>query len=173
MTGNVDYESGWLKITVGDIYPEAYYTAVNLALWICVSRNQAEVRRELGIPSYRYRYYPIFPDTEHPYNVSLAIHGSDVITTWGTMDDAIKIVSSTADERSLSKLHMTNWATFAKDPVSGLANAGWPKFDTDVDSLAQLGYNGVYNKLQFTDPKIYDSACPTANTAFCLSALSS
>jgi carboxylesterase type B len=35
----------------------------------------------------------------------------------------------TAEQKSLTKLMMTAWATFAKDPENGLDRLGWPVYD--------------------------------------------
>ncbi|KAL1301925.1 hypothetical protein AAFC00_002387 [Neodothiora populina] len=167
LVGSNENEAAWFKLTKGNNQPEAYYTAVTLSLFTCVTRNLATIRKQFTVPAWRYRFYPTFPDTTHPYNSTIAMHTSEVPLVWGTYD-VIKTVASTAEERSLSAAMMAYWAAFVKNPTSGLTAAGWPVFDpsSSSKSLALFGYNNDFTNVTFTTADSYDNGCSSVK-AYC------
>lgn len=50
----------------------------------------------------------------------------------------------TSTEVALGKYVQGAWVAFARDPVNGLHNYGWPTFDPTTASLVQLG--NVFNQ---------------------------
>jgi len=163
LIGTNDYEAGWFKLTKGDAQPESYYVQTTLLVWTCVAENLAQLRRSFGIPSWRYRFFPTFPNTQHPYNSSVAIHTSEVPIVWGTYNDSIPAAASTTQEDQLSKLMMTQWAAFAKYPTGNGPGCAWPKYDESTASLALFGYNGTYDKIGLDENSYYDAGCPATN----------
>ncbi|KAG6845072.1 hypothetical protein H0H87_000976 [Tephrocybe sp. NHM501043] len=71
-----------------------------------------------------------------------AYHSGDLSIWFGTYSATDPNPSNT--EIVLSKYLQSVWVAFARDPVNGLINLGWPLYDPAKDSLVQLG--GFYNQ---------------------------
>jgi cholinesterase len=72
-------------------------------------------------------------------------HGSEIGLVFGTTEYQQTFFSEmtnekisypdTAEQKSLTKMMMTAWATFAKDPENGLDRLGWPVYDEKSEIL--------------------------------------
>lgn len=66
---------------------------------------------------------------------------------------------STDLEKATSAYYQGAWVTFAKDPVNGLNNYGWPEYDAmSGDNLIQLGLNGSVQAVIGSN-KLYEDHC--------------
>ena len=91
----------------------------------------AKVRRDAGVPAWRYLYAGEFP------NNSLgpccpdsrgAWHGSEIALIFGTTEVKGQ-GSDTPNEKTLAFAMRNAWTNFAKDPAHGLEKLGWPSYD--------------------------------------------
>ena len=83
----------------------------------CSSAEAAKARALLKIPSWRYH----FVNNKSGNLTDGAKHGDEVPHVFG--------VAKFIDKPLATKVLMPAWAAFAKDPVNGLSNLGWPKYD--------------------------------------------
>lgn len=51
------------------------------------------------------------------------------------------------------------WVAFARDPKRGLVNLGWPVYNPNTTTLAQLGHPANESGMVLTKGALVDSAC--------------
>jgi hypothetical protein len=107
-----------------------------------------------------------------------AYHGSELPLVYGApkLKDASDSSTDTAAEAALTKVMMSAWAGFAKDPENGLTKLGYPLYKpegrfilpvvqtceltTNVETtLILFGINGG-GGATFGSPAQYDAVCP-------------
>ncbi|KAL1296499.1 hypothetical protein AAFC00_000011 [Neodothiora populina] len=159
LIGNNVYEAAWFKLKTGLIKSESFWDAFNANVFTCVSNDLAQIRRLFHVPAWRYQFFPSFPDTELPYNASLATHTSEIPLVFGTFNDAFKSTPGTPEERSLSNFMMAYWSAFAKNPYRGLTEKGWPLYNQTQKSLALLGFQHRYSRSTLVRPDFIDHVC--------------
>ncbi|KAG8718400.1 hypothetical protein FRC08_005357 [Ceratobasidium sp. 394] len=111
---------------------------------LCLAHNLAKWRTEaLQLPVWRYRYDLVASNLNSRGVRIGAFHGSDIRFVMGTVDTIVKsppFVPATPEQRQISKLLVTAWTNFIKDPFSGPQVPGWKRFkDKDKTSLAVIG----------------------------------
>ncbi|KAI1854333.1 hypothetical protein JX265_012502 [Neoarthrinium moseri] len=171
LLGNADFEAGWYKLSAWAArvnLTEPQWDLYNQRAFTCPTGSSAQYRVARGVPTWRYRYHGDW-DNLRLYNSTAglgargsgAYHGSDVEMVFGTGQD-VSGVPNSADEDAVSVYMMGAWAAFARDPVQGLAEYGWPSYETSRETLVELA---LENNLQpvFVDPQVYDAACPIVN----------
>jgi carboxylesterase type B len=66
LAGDNDYESGFFRTEFalfGQTLPDSLWDAYDLAAYTCPSGNRANVSLAAGNPTWRYRYFGVFPNT--------------------------------------------------------------------------------------------------------------
>ncbi|KAL1955878.1 hypothetical protein VTO42DRAFT_8036 [Malbranchea cinnamomea] len=154
LNGNNDHEQGFFKLFNPDI-PDSLLRLVGLT-FTCGSRSASNYRADNGVPVWRYRYYGEFPNTRL-FDGSGAYHSSEIFTLFGTAEPVTGF-ENTPEQEAFGDNIRHAWSTFARDPVNGLAELGWPKWQTWTRSLVQLGYNNN-PEASFTYGVIHDAAC--------------
>jgi carboxylesterase type B len=97
-------------------------------LMSCGARDAARNRIAAGVNNvWRYRYFGTWPN-QSVNPTAGAYHGSEIPMILGTTE-IVTNVADTTDEKAVMKMMSKAWAEFAKDPVSGLAKLGWPRYD--------------------------------------------
>jgi len=86
--------------------------------------------------------------------LTLTLQG-ELPLVWGTSDYA---GPNTPVESEMSVYMQTAWATFAKNPISGLTNYGWPLYDPSKPTLVNLG-DGNATTAVLTNHSIADVLC--------------
>jgi carboxylesterase type B len=66
-----------------------------------------------------------------------AFHGSEIPLVFGTYNHSGLV--PTHREILLSKFIQTAWVSFARDPVRGLVDVGWPRYSSTGAGYAQIG----------------------------------
>jgi carboxylesterase type B len=104
----------------------------------CSARLQAQRRMDKGVHAWRYRWMGAFPN-QHIADDAGAWHGSEIPHVFGNIATNSATVQATSDQLKVSELMNSAWATFAKDPESGLLKLGWPLYnekgtDTHIQS---------------------------------------
>jgi carboxylesterase 2 len=99
---------------------------------------------------WRYYYNASFPNST-PFPDAGVFHSSEIPEVFGTYN----ATGATAQQIAVSKYMQTAWATFAKDPSNG---PGWPKWQSEVKDLADIGGNGNNGEFEI-DPNTVDQRC--------------
>jgi cholinesterase len=157
--GNNDNEQGYYAIPAygrGINVTKAQGDDFLLAAFTCPNHQQALARRAAGVPVWQYRY---FGDWENVrlYPTSGAYHGTELQMVLGN-SEAVSGRPKGVSETKTQSLMQRLWADFARDPVRGLENAGWPHFDPDAESLALLAHRGS-PAMELIEPGIYAASC--------------
>ncbi|KAI9708565.1 MAG: hypothetical protein M1828_002702 [Chrysothrix sp. TS-e1954] len=161
--GNNDYEAGlFILITAGTgtTIPLSTWTAFTAGEFTCPIGTAAELRAQAGLPTWRYRYFGMFPNIELPTSAGKAWHGAELLPMFGSSEEVTK-QDSTWQERQLGSYMRGAWAAFARCPGSGLSAYGWPVYSNESKSLVQLGMGDPTNVPSFNASGAYDGACGT------------
>ncbi|KAH8885202.1 carboxylesterase [Thozetella sp. PMI_491] len=143
LIGSNDAESSLFEVNAalkGQTYPPALWTAVTQSYFTCPVGLRANRSLTAALPTWRYRFFGAYPNTElcwSPY--SGAWHGAQNLVLMG--NSQLSGVDATPGETALSEYMRAAYAAFARDPVNGLEDYGWPRYDPETESLVQLGYN--------------------------------
>jgi len=147
----------------------------------CAAGEAALFRVNGNVPTWRYQYQGISTNQHHSRDVNgswhahvaifpgistrqdlRAFHSSEIQMVFGTYNTSIPNPSSTVI--ALSRYVQSAWVAFARNPRQGLINFGWPLYNPNTTSLAQLG--GVTNQtgVAFTQGSLIDSPCANSAT---------
>ncbi|KIJ50906.1 hypothetical protein M422DRAFT_244855, partial [Sphaerobolus stellatus SS14] len=110
-----------------------------------------------NVPVFRYRYDGIFPDISHQSDLR-AFHSSEIPIVFGTYNLS-PFGPPTSAEITLSSYVQGAWVAFARDPVNGLVNFGWPRYNPVTNSLVLLGNSANQSGVTFTNGLTYDLGC--------------
>lgn len=139
-------------------------------------------RIDAKVPTWRYQYQGevlvvcatvwIFPDHLLPFVASCvlavfpdistrpdlrAYHASEIPMVFGTYNGST--IPATATQIALSHYVQRAWVAFARDPQQGLLNFGWPMYNPNTTSLAQLGNFFNQTGVVFTQGNLLDFVC--------------
>ncbi|KAK0543447.1 hypothetical protein OC846_006410 [Tilletia horrida] len=103
-------------------------------IFTCPARQEAADRVSAGVPTYRY----------HP--ALMAYHSAETPIVFNTFPAAYlgnkaHPVTIPAAQRQVSAFMQGAWAAFARDPVNGLPNYGWPRYSPNTATMAQIALN--------------------------------
>lgn len=98
----------------------------------------------------------VFPDISTRPELR-AYHASEIPLVFGTYN--VSAIPATPEEIALSKLIQGAWVAFARDPQKGLLSLGWPMYNPNTLSLAQLGNPVNQSGMVLTKGSLVDSAC--------------
>ncbi|KAF1976313.1 alpha/beta-hydrolase [Bimuria novae-zelandiae CBS 107.79] len=108
----------------------------------CSTANSALARKTFDVPVWRVRYFGEWPNL-NPFDWMGAYHSADIPMVF--------------DEKATSKCYQGAWIVFAKDPVNGLVQYGWPTYDPEADTLVKLGNRSV--EAVFARGDLFDAGC--------------
>lgn len=160
LIGNNNYEAGLFRTELaldGTFFPDAFWDDFNLQEFTCPAGIRANISWAAGTPTWRYRYFGVFPD--------LAV--SSEAGTWHAaelpiiFDTVPATPGPTTAEISIANYIRGAWAAFAKDPAKGLTSygGGWPTYDPSKNTLIRLAFNNVTGT-NLASPYTYDGYCP-------------
>lgn len=166
MLGNANNEDGFYRLVpyaLTGLLPTSQDVAeFILESFTCPVIFQASARRSHGVPAWAFRYMADW-DITRLYNTngstSGAYHMVDLHMIFGASEDVTGL-PTTADQRNLTHIMQTAWASFAGDPVNGLTSLGWPQFDQNKDSYILLGKDNIPSA-QPVAPSDWNSPCST------------
>lgn len=162
--GNDDYESGLFRIEfalAGVIVPDSFWDMYELSGYTCPSGLRANYSLAANNPTWRFRWFAVFPDIDIGLDAG-AYHGIELPLIFGTTN-SFSTVNATADEITFTAYIRGAWVAFAKDPVHGLTNYGWPLYDPAKETLIRLGFNNATG-LNLAFPMLYDAGCANATS---------
>jgi len=122
----------------------------------CPTGANAAGRVKAGVPTWRYQYQAVFPNIS-PREDLRAYHASEIPIVFGTYNNSA--LPSTPGEIALSKYVQSAWVAFARDPVNGLLNFGWPAYNPTTNSLVQLGNFANQTGATFGSGALLDTSC--------------
>lgn len=138
---------------------------ITKAVFSCPAGTTAADHVKAELPTFRYRYDGVFPDTfNRPYALT-AFHSAEIPIVFGTA--SLSELPPTMIENELSAFVQSAWVAFARNPSQGLTELGWPQYDAETDTLAILG-NSTLNAtgISFTSGDLYDSNCEDVVNVF-------
>ncbi|KAF1986159.1 alpha/beta-hydrolase [Aulographum hederae CBS 113979] len=108
----------------------------------CTAADSAKARLMAKVPIWRYLFA-----NNAPGSTSGATHGDDVPFVFGD------------GQTGMSRVFQPLWAAFAKDPLNGLKESGWPGYNPAGKTLGRIGYHRAVS-VDYVQPKVYDGVCP-------------
>ena len=163
LVGNNNYEGGLFRTDFalqGVFYPDVFWTDFNLQEFTCPTGIRANASVSAGNPTWRYRYFGVFPDLAVSSEAG-TWHAAELPILFDTMPAT---PGPTQAEISIANYMRGAWAAFAKDPKNGLSNYGWPTYNTSRDTLIRLAYNNITGS-NVINPYRYDADCVFFNVS--------
>jgi cholinesterase len=170
LIGNADYEAGLFKAVAAlegesSQFSDLYWTYFNLIGFVCPAASRANVSISKGVPTWRYRWFGEFPNTIiTTVPDSGAWHASELSVLFDTSPSGGSYPANTPAEVAIGSYLRGAWATFAKDPVSGLKTygngTGWPTYDPEGDTLVRLAFANLTGP-NLAAGQAYDGLCNT------------
>ncbi|KAF8855649.1 carboxylesterase [Acephala macrosclerotiorum] len=163
LIGNNNYEAGLFRTEfaiAGTFFPDAFWDDFNLQEFTCPCGIRANASVAAKNPTWRYRYFGVFPDMAISSEAG-TYHIAEVPIIFDTVPAS---PGPTEAEISIANYMRGAWAAFAKDPVSGLTNYGWPTYNTSQDTLIRLAYDNVTGP-NLINPYRYDADCVFVNVS--------
>lgn len=146
LLGHTNNEAGLFEVlyAMQDIVlPNATWESFQTSTYACPVAARANVSVFHDLPVWRYTYYGEFPNTQLLANVdSGAWHGSDIFALMNQFPRAPGVPANTPRQDDVVRYMQGAWAAFARDPVAGLSEYGWPQFNPNTESLMRLGIEG-------------------------------
>jgi cholinesterase len=163
LLGNNNYEAGLFRTDLaltGIFFPDAFWDGFNLQEFTCPTGIRANVSVAAGNPTWRYRYFGVFPDLAISSEAG-TWHAAEVPIIFDTVPAQ---PGPTADEIQIANYMRGAWAAFAKDPVHGLTTYGWPSYSPSAETLIRLAYDNQTGT-NAALPSLYDANCPLINVS--------
>ncbi|RDL39412.1 uncharacterized protein BP5553_03752 [Venustampulla echinocandica] len=163
LVGSNNYESGYFRTQfalAGITYPDVFWDIFNLQEFTCPTGLRANASVSSGNPTWRYRYFGVFPNTAISSEAG-AYHSAELPILF---DTAPTIPANTPEEVSIGQYMRGAWAAFAKDPAEGLTKYGWPSYNASGDTLIRLAYDNVTGT-NAVNPSLYDANCKYVNVS--------
>jgi len=161
LIGNNNYEAGIFRTEfaiAGTFFSDAFWDDFNLQEFTCPIGIRANASVAANNPTWRYRYFGVFPDMAISSEAG-TYHIAEVPILFDTVPAS---PGPTEAEISIANYMRGAWAAFAKDPVSGLTNYGWPTYNTSQDTLIRLAYDNITGP-NLINPYRYDADCVFVN----------
>jgi cholinesterase len=165
LIGNNNYEVGLFRTEfaiTGLTLPDRLWDAIDLQEFTCPAGIRANASVVAKNPTWRYRYFGVFPDLAISTEAG-TWHAAEVPILFDTMPIN---PAPTAEEISIANYMRGAWATFAKDPEKGLSTYkdGWPTYDASKETLIRLAYNNITGT-NLALPSLYDALCVYVNVS--------
>ena len=166
LIGNADYEAGLFKVVgelAGQVYSDDFWNAFNQQVFTCPASARANISIANGVPTWRYRWFGTFPNTNLTYSAVPyigAYHTSELPVLFDNAPSGEGIPPNTDAEIVVGSYLRGAWAAFAKDPVTGLGkgNYSWPYYAPGNDTLVRLAYGGLSGS-NLAGATSYDIGC--------------
>ncbi len=137
LLGNNDYEGGLFRTEFaldGVFFSDAFWTDFNLQEFTCPAGVRANASVAASNPTWRYRYFGVFPNLEVSSEAG-TWHAAEVLILFDMPPNS---TASTPEEVSIGNYMRGAWAAFAKDPVNGLSEYGWPTYDVTKGEFCHM-----------------------------------
>ncbi|KAG8722686.1 hypothetical protein FRC09_005865 [Ceratobasidium sp. 395] len=126
----------------------------------CPTANEAKLRIDAGLPTWRYRYSGIYPNL-NPFDFIRTYHSSDVPMWLGAVNAVPGLASGTTAEQKKQSAYMQGaLVAFAYDPKAGLTKYGWPMYTgTNGKTLVHMDPRNSSKVVVLENPAGYDAPC--------------
>ncbi|KAF2431719.1 alpha/beta-hydrolase [Tothia fuscella] len=127
----------------------------------CAPRRAAQLRKDAGVPIWRYIYAGEFENQKKgpcSANSEGACHSAEISVVFGT-NPLKKGGPDTENEKKLVATLSKAWTEFAKDPAHGLEKMGWPQYDKSKPSVIVMGGKDSAD-IKFESVDKLDTECP-------------
>ncbi|KAJ5773031.1 CAZyme family CE10 [Penicillium paradoxum] len=144
LVGHGANEAGFYKVSSyaqGSILTDEAWDNFNMQTFFCPSNLEAEHRADRGTPVWRFQYNADWDNTRL-YPTSGAYHGVEFNMIFGESAEITGIPESDVQLQLQAKMRSA-WAAFIANPQSGLTTLGWPTYDSEGSTLAEIGLNNV------------------------------
>lgn len=139
--------------------PASYADIVTASLFTCPTSARASAHVSQNLPTWRYRYFGSFPNTNLTTTFDAgAYHGAEIPVLWGTAPEGDGVPNYTIEELRFASYMGEAWTAFAKDPEKGLSEYGWPMYNESTESLVRLAWNHSVGA-NVVAPSVYDGVC--------------
>ncbi|CCF42760.1 carboxylesterase [Colletotrichum higginsianum] len=161
LIGNNDNEAGLFKLVAPDNINETFWTRLNLVSFNCPAARRAARAASAGHPIWRYRYFGAFPNlaitTKPP---SGAWHASELLALFDTWPQSP--IANTPQQTAVGRYLRGAWATFARNPTSGLSDydcpGTWATYQADNATLNRISFaNQAATDIALSN--VYDRDC--------------
>ncbi|KAK0545805.1 hypothetical protein OC846_005519 [Tilletia horrida] len=130
--------------------------------WTCAATSESGDRARAGVPTYRYLYSGAWPAFTQGYPWLGSYHFAELPQLFGTtpthyLSDPSKPAPASADQLYNSRLFQRMWTAFAHDPLHGLDQFNWPRYNPLLPTMCHIAKNNS-QKLVFELPPIFGSA---------------
>lgn len=142
----VDFNPAGINQTAADAFTASFAS--------CPGDASAGAKASFGVPVWRTRYFGTWPNL-NPLPWLGAYHSSDIPMIFATSDLR---GPDTQTEAAVSRYYQGTWAAFARDPVDGLKEYGWPTYNPKGKTLIELGLNSSVRAV-FADSDSFDALC--------------
>ncbi|KAK0120271.1 hypothetical protein ONS95_011676 [Cadophora gregata] len=167
LLGSADNEAGLFRVLdsfKNQTNSDEYYRTFNDLGFTCPGAQRAAFSIAQGVPTWRYRWFGAFPNTELtsvPY--SGAWHASELAVLFNNTPSGGVVPNNTEAEIKIGAYMRGAWAAFAKDPVGGLGSyeEGWPRYVPGRETLVRLGYQNLTGA-NLAVGTMYDGGCKTS-----------
>ncbi|KZO94175.1 alpha/beta-hydrolase [Calocera viscosa TUFC12733] len=156
----VEFEEGEFNTTI-PIATTALSDAVTEVVFLCPASKAAGDRVSAGVPTWRYRFEGVYPDSTNDNPNLRAYHTVEIPMVFGTYNLSPFPYAPTANEIALSAWMQSAWVAFAQNPTSGLTSYGWPAYSdiSILSTLAELGNSNNPGGATYSAPLTFDVAC--------------
>ncbi|KZT60906.1 alpha/beta-hydrolase [Calocera cornea HHB12733] len=151
-------------IWVVEIEEEHFGTTLPIAttvVFTCPASKAASDRVSAGVPTWRYKFEGVYPDSTNNNPSLRAYHTSEIPVVFGTYNSSSFPFAPIPSEIALSAWMQSAWAAFAQNPTSGLTSLGWPSYSNNPfsETLAELGNSNNPGGATYSAPFVNDAAC--------------
>ncbi|KZT60905.1 carboxylesterase [Calocera cornea HHB12733] len=156
----VAFEEGDFGTTI-PLATTALSDAVTEVVFTCPASKAAGDRVSAGVPTWRYKFEGVYPDSTDNNSDLRAFHTVEVPMVFGTYSLSPFPYAPTSSEIALSAWMQSAWVAFAQNPASGLTAYGWPKYSSNPLSktLAELGNSDNPGGATYSAPLGNDAIC--------------
>ncbi|CAE7066521.1 unnamed protein product [Rhizoctonia solani] len=158
--GQLDNEGDSLVPSSAEGIDHAVSDAFTYPLLVCPGAQEAQLRADAGLPTFRYRYSGIYPNLT-PYPFIRTYHTSDVPMWFGAVNILPVLKDQTTAAQKAQSAYMQGaLVAFAQDPQQGLVKYGWPLYQgTKGKTLVHLAPRNSSKLVVFENPAEFDAPC--------------
>jgi cholinesterase len=122
--------------------------------FVCPSALIAGARRQVGVNSWRYRFYAGY-SSDSPIAAGIvaglpnpAMHAAELSHVFGTFGSMGILGTALSNAPTLQKLDVSEeiqkvWAAFARDPENGPTKLGWPVYEPKSNVDKKFGEDTI------------------------------
>ncbi|CAE7076159.1 unnamed protein product [Rhizoctonia solani] len=161
--GQLDNEGDSLVPFSFDGINQTAADAFGNSILVCPGGEEAQLRVDAGLPTFRYRYSGIYPNLS-PYPFIRTYHTSDVPMWFGAVNTVQGLKDQTTAAQKKQSAYMQGaLVAFTQDPQQGLIKYGWPLYQGNKGkTLVHLDPRDSSKLVVFENPAEFNAPCASA-----------